>query len=157
GAEQIFRNDGTGKAYLFLGPLSGLIQASAADAILQGEAVQDLFGISVAGGDVSGDGFSDVVVGAWNAANRSGRGYGARGRVVGPIPPASADLSVPGGPLDQLGLGVAAGDVNGDEASDVLLGAPQFTDGAPGYAAIFFGAAGGDADLSFALSPHDPP
>jgi FG-GAP repeat protein len=157
GAEQIFTNNGTGKAYMFLGPLSGPIQASAADAILLGEAAKDLFGISVAGGDVNGDGFSDVVVGAWNAVNRSGRAYVFHGPLAGTIPAAAADRIVTGGALDQLGLSVAVGDVNGDEASDVLLGAPQFTDGAPGYAAIFFGAAGGGGDLSLALTPHDPP
>lgn len=157
GAEQLFLNNGTGKAYVFLGPLSGPIQASAADAILLGEAVQDLFGISVAGGDVSGDGFSEVVVGAWNAANRSGRAYVFRGPLAGTIPAANADLIVTGGTFDQLGLSVATGDVNGDAVSDVLLGAPQFKDGDPGYAAVFFGAAGGDSDLRLRLRPRDPP
>ena len=157
GAEQIFTNNGTGKAYLFLGPLSGPIQASAADAILLGDEVKDLFGISVAGGDVSGDGFSDVVVGAWNAAGRSGRGYVFHGPLAGTIPAANADFIVRGGPIDQLGLSVATGDVNGDEVSDVLLGAPQFTEGEPGYAAIFFGGGAQAPDLALTLSPREPP
>lgn len=157
GAEQIFTNNGTGKAYLFLGPLSGPIQASTADAILLGQASKDLFGTSVAGGDVSGDGFSDVVVGAWDAGNRFGRAYVFHGPLAGMIPAASADLIVTGGNGDELGLSVAAGDVNGDDVSDVLLGAPQFTDGAPGYATIVFGAGGGAPDLSLTLSPRNPP
>jgi hypothetical protein len=157
GAHQLFTNNGTGKAYVFLGPLSGHLQASAADAILLGEAADDLFGVSVAGGDVSGDGFSDVVVGAWNAANSFGRAYIFHGPLAGTNPAANADLIVTGSFLDEVGLSVATGDVNDDEARDVLVGAPQFTDGDPGYAAIFFGAAGSDADLSLALTPHDPP
>src|SRR5438093_6124966 len=43
GADQLF-NEGTGKAYVFYGPLAGSIQASNANAILVGEVAQNLFG-----------------------------------------------------------------------------------------------------------------
>ena len=36
-------------------------------------------------------------------------------------------------------MSVANGDVNGDAVSDLMVGAPGFTDGLPGYAAMFFG------------------
>src|SRR6185436_12083106 len=55
---------GTGRAYVFFGPVSGPLSGNAADAILFGEQVNDSFGVSVAAGDVNGDGFGDVIVGA---------------------------------------------------------------------------------------------
>ena len=73
GADQLF-NQGTGKAYVFYGPLAGNIQAADAGAILIGEAAQDGFGISVSGaGDFNGDGFDDVIVGAWDNGGGGGR------------------------------------------------------------------------------------
>jgi hypothetical protein len=47
----------TGKAYVFLGPIQGVISAVDADAKLLGESRESLFGNSVAmPGDVNGDG-----------------------------------------------------------------------------------------------------
>jgi hypothetical protein len=52
---------------------------------------------------------------------------------------------------------VATGDVNDDDVGDVLLGTPQFTGGAPGYAAIFFGGGAEAPDLALTLTPREPP
>ena len=140
GADQLFTSTGTGKAYVFYGPLSGPIQAANANAILLGEAAKDLFGTSVAAGDVNGDGFSDAIAGAWDqggGGGRSGRAYVFHGPLSGTIPAANADFIVTGAAGDQVGLWVSAGDVDDDGVSDTLVGAPQFTDGAPGYVAVF--------------------
>ena len=144
GADQLFAGNATGKAYVFYGPLSGPIQAANADAILLGEAANDLFGTSVAAGDVNGDGFSDAIAGAWDqdgGGGRSGRAYVFHGPLSGTIPAANADFIVTGSPGDEVGLSVSAGDVDDDGVSDTLVGAPQFTDGAPGYVAVFSNAA----------------
>ena len=142
GADQLF-NEGTGKAYVFYGPLSGSIQAANANAILIGQVAQDLFGVSVSGaGDFNGDGFADVIVGAWDNRGggvRSGRGYTFFGRLTGTIPAADADFVVTGQASDQIGLSVASMDLNGDGLGDLILGAPQFSDQDPGYTAIYFG------------------
>ena len=82
-----------------------------------GEAAGDEFGFSVSGaGDVNGDGFADVIVGAnFNDAGGSnaGRAYVYYG---GPGADAVADLTLTGEVAqDNFGVSVSgAGDVNGD-------------------------------------------
>jgi hypothetical protein len=159
GADQLFRNGQPGKAYVFYGPLAGDIQAADAGAILTGEVAEDLFGVSVSGaGDFNGDGFDDVVIGAWDNGGggfRSGRAYTFFGPLAGTIAAADADFIVTGGPGDQVGLSVNGGDLNGDGVGDLMVGAPQFTDGDPGYAAIFFGVK--ENALALTLTPRNPP
>jgi len=158
GADQLF-NQGPGKAYVFYGPLAGNIQAADAGAIMTGEAAQDGFGISVSGvEDFNGDGSDDVIVGAWdNGAGgfRSGRTYTFFGPLTGTIPAADADFIVTGAPSDELGMSAAGGDLNGDGTGDLIIGAPQFADGDPGYAVIFFGV--NENALALTLTPRNPP
>ena len=82
-------------------------------AILIGEVAQDGFGISVSGvEDFNGDGFDDVIVGAWDndaggGGGRSGRAYTFFGPLTGTIAAAEADFIVTGAPSDELGMSVA--------------------------------------------------
>ena len=160
GADQLF-GAGPGKAYVFLGPLNGAVQAAEADAILSGESPADLFGASVSGaGDFNGDGFSDVIVGAWDndaGGGRSGRAYVFHGPVIGSVSAANADFTITGRSGDQSGSSVAsAGDLDGDGVGDVIVGAPQFTEGAAGYAVVYFGRET-VAGLSLRAAPLNPP
>ncbi len=105
----------TGKAYLYLGGAGGLVALSASWTAV-GEAAEGQFGISVAtAGDVNGDGYSDVVVGADGNTGDRGKAYlyfGGGGAGVSLVPrQLRADLSAPihlGGPAfeQQFRLGL---------------------------------------------------
>ena len=91
---------------------------------LNGEAEGDLFGRTVSNaGDINGDGFADVIIGASNARTS----YVVFGKASGFD--AAMDMSSLNGTngfrLDDLGTAVSnAGDVNGDGFADVIIGAP---------------------------------
>ncbi len=108
----------------------------------------DYSGFSVASaGDVNGDGFDDVIVGAYYGAG--GDPYAGESYVVfghgGPFDPSLdfADLDGSNGFRlggvangDNAGFSVAsAGDVNGDGFADLVVGAPHAEGGGYGYAA----------------------
>ncbi len=134
---------GAGRAYLYHG---GPKPDAVADVILTGEAAGDRFGISVAGaGDVNGDGFADVVVGAYqnDAGGRdAGRAYVYYGAPrLGMRPNAVLTGSAEG---DAFGFAVAgAGDVNKDGFADVIVGAYHNDAGGKdaGRAFVYFGGA----------------
>jgi hypothetical protein len=128
-----------GQALLFLGSASGLGGAPAWS-VAGGVAYTDL-GMSVASaGDVNGDGFSDVIVGAPNATvtkTYEGQALLFLGSASG-LGGAPA-WSVAGGvTYTDLGMSVAsAGDVNGDGFSDPLVGDPDAAE--IGAAHVWFG------------------
>lgn len=128
GADQFYLTEGAGRAYIFRGPLlAGRYNASAADAVLLGEATRDQFGFSAASaGDLNGDGIDDVVVGAPSYGDdNKGRAYFFLGPARGVVHGVDADLTVDGAPLDWVGYAVAGvGDVDGDGVGDVAVGAP---------------------------------
>ena len=114
-----------GRAYVFHGNVGGV--AAVASTFLTGRATYDYFGRSVAGaGDVNGDGYADVIVGAPRSSSgggASGNAYVFHGSALGVH--TSADRTLPGTAVDdQFGIRVAGGgDVNGDGYDDVLVGA----------------------------------
>lgn len=132
-----------GRAYVFRGSPSGLIVTP----LWTAEANQNStkFGAAVAtAGDVNGDGYSDVIVGANpNGVGTAGWAYVFHGSAGGPIGPfwvgAYNQLNDYGGPV------ATAGDVNGDGYSDVIIGAPDYTAGhnQEGRVFVFHGSAAG--------------
>jgi hypothetical protein len=118
---------------------------------LQGSAKGDRLGRSVsAAGDVNGDGFDDVLVGANEAALvylffGKASGFG----IVDLVNFTASDSTgyMIKGSDDLLGYSVSgAGDVNGDGYDDVLVGAWKAANWA-GAAYVFFGRASGFATI----------
>jgi hypothetical protein len=142
-----------GAAYLVLGPTTGTLDLSAADAKFVGEHVQDCAGERVSGaGDTDGDGHADILVGASASGNGPGVAYLVRGPVTGTLDLSSADGTV----TDNAGEIVAwdvsdAGDVNGDGRGDLLIGAFYYGWGIdPGAAYVLLGPVSGTFDLESA-------
>jgi hypothetical protein len=151
GAYDAFVNT-AGKAYLYFG---GVSMDSTADVVMNGEEVADVFGASVSSaGDVNGDGFSDVIVGALNndaAGMDAGKAYIFFG---GLSMDATPDVIMTGSaPGDNFGIVSTAGDLNDDGFSDVIVGAIRNDAGGTnaGRAYVYFGATNMDstADLIF--------
>jgi hypothetical protein len=112
----------SGRAYVYYG---GPSFDSAVDLILTGEAPGDNFGVAVDGvGDVNGDGFDDVLVGArfHNAAGFQGRAYVYFG---GPNVDSQADLVLDSQSIaERFGFTVSSGgDLNDDGHADFMVGA----------------------------------
>lgn len=133
-----FASLGIGLTYLFFGKPSGwstLTPLSNADVTFFGENMGDDSGYSVAAaGDVNGDGFDDILIGAPWRNSAAGSTYLIFGKSSGwtsPFGLVNADASFVGENAgDKSGLSVAGGgDVNGDGYDDILIGAPGDDDG----------------------------
>ncbi|MDP2323750.1 MAG: FG-GAP-like repeat-containing protein [Gammaproteobacteria bacterium] len=138
-----------GRAYVFLGGPAGLATTPAWTVESDNPGAQ--LGASVApAGDVNGDGYSDVIVGAWNYQDTvdlqfEGRAFVYLGSSTG-LATAPAWTTEGNEDLSRFGWAVAtAGDVNGDGYSDVIVGAPDFDNdqAAEGRAFVYLGSAAG--------------
>jgi hypothetical protein len=153
-----------GAAFVFLGSASGIADGNPATAQTQLESDQTgaYFGERVAGaGDVNGDGYGDVIVGAAgydNGQTDEGGAFVFHGSATGIANgnPATAATRLESNLVDTqliyvyVGFGVvaAAGDVNGDGYGDVIVGAPGYDNGQTdeGAAFMFHGSPTGIAD-----------
>ncbi|MDP2310783.1 MAG: MopE-related protein [Pseudomonadota bacterium] len=123
-----------GALYVYTTAPSGAVAAASADSILTGEVSNDFFGRTVAGiGDVNGDGFSDLFVGATGYDADGLSLSGATYVVYGPAPvgvssAATYDARYTGANTsDAVGYAVSGGgDVNADGYADFMTSAPSW-------------------------------
>ncbi len=136
---------------VYLGYNLGVFTTAAFTAPATGTSTQSHWGLSVAGvGDINGDGFADVAVGApWfdqdQAENKYGWVYVFYGSATGlNFNFGSAMTSSPQQPNDSFGYSVAgAGDINGDGYADFVVGAPAYSNGQAGEGRAFVYMGGG--------------
>ena len=133
-----------GKVSVFYGSASGL--PLTASWSVESNQASSYFGLSVgrsiaSAGDVNGDGYSDVIIGAYsydNGQSEEGKVFVYFGSAVGLS--ATADWTAEGGQNSAyFGFSVAgAGDVNNDGYDDILVGATGL-----GKAFLYFGSVSG--------------
>jgi hypothetical protein len=138
-----------GRALVYLGSSTGLRPGTADWAIESDQAYANLGAAVGTAGDVNGDGFGDVIVGAdrySHGHNEEGRAvvyYGSAAGLVEGAPDWTAESNQADA---RFGISVGtAGDVNGDGYADVIIGADQYTDGEAreGRAFVYHGSAAG--------------
>jgi len=137
----------TSHAYIYLGSTS----FNSSPSYELHSSVNDDFGISVAGvGDVNGDGYGDVVVGAPNGGSGGRVCFYYGGTYINSAP----DLYLNG--VGGVGWSVAgAGDVNGDGFPDIMAGAPGYDATNHGGAVyIWYGGYGFDAAYDKLILGH---
>jgi hypothetical protein len=145
----------TGRAYVYTGGPDGLDTSPIFAGT--GEDVNNHFGYAVgAAGDVNGDGYGDVIVGAYHYSNFRGRVYVYAG---GPDGLRNNPISVKAGESPDIYFGRSvgtAGDVNGDGFDDVVVGAQAF-DRSTGRAYVYTGGPNGlGADPIFVSNGEGP-
>ncbi len=135
-----------GRALVYLGYSGGL--RTTAEVVYENNQAGSQFGYSVAtAGDINGDGFSDVICGAYNYDNPSSNEgaafvYLGSARIIGGYIWYKEGTSSG----QEYGYSVStAGDVNGDGYSDVIIGAPGYQNGqnTEGAAFVYHGSSTG--------------
>ena len=140
-----------GEAYLYYGSKNGIKSCDLStvdcipDAIIKGGYLGGFMGrqLSIVG-DINKDGYSDIVIGAHGAGdNNNGEVYifygypGCRGEISS----TKADVIISGvNNGDNFGKSVmSAGDINGDDFIDIIIGAPSAGNAQEGQAYVFLG------------------
>jgi hypothetical protein len=152
-----------GRAYLFLGPIADHRSAEDADVIFEGPYEKAYLGHDLApAGDLDGDGYRDMLIGAHGCTSDTCRNEGSVLVIYGPADPsqpfATKAATITGEDWnDRLGWSIDGDfDSDGDGSPDLIVGAWQSSDEATGgtyngtsylfYGPVEGGVSAGDAD-----------
>ena len=149
----------SGSVYLYLGSSGGIDSTSETKLTASDGAKYDYFGYSVSGaGDLDGDGYDDVIVGAYGddgysgSSSEAGSVYVYQGSSGGVDSSSETKLTASDAASgDRFGYSVSgAGDVDGDGYDDVILGAYSDDDdgSSSGSAYVYLGSASSIDSLS---------
>ncbi len=147
---------GVGAAYVFTRSASGQVDLAYADVRIYGRTTDDHFGAAAsAAGDVNGDGYADIIVGAPDSdlgATDAGAAFLFHGGAAfaGALDTGDASFVVVGALAGgATGTAVAGvGDLDGDGADDLAVADPTGFDGTnTGAVAVVYGPAVGNTDI----------
>ncbi|MEM2899186.1 MAG: FG-GAP-like repeat-containing protein [Thermoplasmata archaeon] len=128
-----------GKVYLYLGSAGGL---STTDSWTKnGENNYDYFGCDINGCDVNGDGYDDLIVGAYGYSNSKGKVYLYLGSASG-LSATESWTKTGENENDWFAYDLSTGDINGDGYSDVIISSYRYSDGR-GKVYVYVGSASG--------------
>jgi hypothetical protein len=136
-------DDQQGAVFILNAASSGEIEVMTEGIMLEG-AVADVAGCGLsAPGDIDGDGFADLMIGAphpgyYLEPTGEGTTYVVLGPVLGPMSLDDANYKLHGDDMDMSGSSTAGlGDIDSDGLPDILVGGPGDADGGRGAGAVW--------------------
>jgi len=135
GADSSIRTE-SGRTLLELSQQRKQMESTVPDMVFDGDP-NSWFGLTIVCGDVDGDGYDDILVGAMQYNNHRGRVtlfYG------GPDMDTTADVIFEGqNEGDWFGFGIGCGDIDNDGYEDIVIGAGQYSE-KRGRAYLYWGS-----------------
>lgn len=150
-------SDAPGHVYLILGPVTGDVDLEHADATFTGEGVVDGqwpwiasdTGEAVGSGDVNGDGYQDLLIGAPFYNSSTGVAYILHGPVRGRLDVSDVDVRVTDLSEDYIGTSMySPGDTDGDGLDDVLVSGLRVAGPDYGFVLLYTDPPSGELEAS---------